>query len=340
MVQYKQENFRMAEQSVDHKARLLKLREVFGRRQEIAKLSGKKHDVSVAKICEDAKVDKIYLYGHRLKEGDQIREEYIALKNEILDFQNKLESGVEKSVYQRRAEELESCYKALLFDVEPLQRELAQLKALSNADHSRSVADQARITELLVKIANLENSLSVTPKDSKVAQTFASRPRKHVVSPDNFRYENGRYQIGSGSAKNEAEAWGKAYLQLEDLLSRNLKMRLYVLVGLPCSGKSTWAEESNFVCDRHPVIWDATNLTSMDRYRLIISISRFADLPKTCIYFDTDIDIIRDRNRILRTADKQISEDDLALMRQQLERPNPYEEKWIDELKIVRDRHG
>lgn len=320
-----------------HKERLTKLREVFGRRQEIARNSGKKHDISIAKICADAKVDKVYLFGHRLKEEDPVRAEYLALKEEILEFQKNLGAGIERSEDRRRADDLERKYEALLADLEPLQRELAYYKSASNIDRDKLDDNRERMTELLARIADLENRLASSPKATAFGGSFAARVQKHVVSPDMFRVVGGKYRISS--KKQEEEAWGNAYKKLEELLSRNLKMRLYLLVGLPCSGKTTWAEEGEVAADRHPVIWDATNLSSMDRYRLVISLSRFNDLPKTCVFFDTDMEIIRERNRTLRMLDKRISDDDLSVMRNKLQRPDPYEEVWIDELIIVRHNH-
>ena len=327
----------MPKEKRSHKERLAKLREVFGKRQEIAKRSGKKHDVSIAKICAEANVDKIYLHGYRLKDHSPERSEYLALKNEILEFQKNLGAGMAKSIDEIKIEELEQKYNALLSDVEPLQRELAYYKAqssnnLGELDHNRN-----RTIQLLAKIAELESAIATAPKNSNVAGGIAARVQKHVVSPDNFRVVGGQYK--KGSKKQEQEAWGSAYKKLEELLSRELKMRLYILVGLPCSGKSTWAEEGIVATDRHPVIFDATNLTSTDRYRLVYSLSRFTDLPKSCVFFDTDMEIIRERNRTLRSSGKRISDDDLTLMNSQLERPDPYDETWIDELIVVR-HHG
>lgn len=321
-----------------HAERLAKLREAFGRRQEIARSSGKKHDVSIAKICADAQVDRIYLFGHRLKEDDPTRVKYLALRDEILDFQKNLGAGREKSEDRQRLEELQRKYDALLSDVEPLQREVAYFKAESSSTVGKLSHDQDKITQLLARIADLESKLAASPKSTNMAGGIASRVQRHVVSPDAFRVIGGKYRIGP--RKQEEEAWGNAYKKLEELLGRSLKMRLYVLVGLPCSGKTTWAEDGEAATDRHPVIWDATNLTSMDRYRLVVSLSRFQDLPKTCVYFDTDMEIIRERNRTLRMSDKRMSDDDLTLMRSKLERPDPYEEVWIDELIVVRQGHG
>lgn len=326
----------MSAEKRTHKQRLAKLREVFGRRQEIARQSGKVHDVSIAKICSESDVDKVYLHGYRLKEDAPERAEYIAFREEVLEFQKNLGAGVEKSEDKLKLEELNRRYTALLSDCEPLQRELAYFKVQSSNDFGELDQNRARMTQLLAKVAELENTIANTPKQGNVAGAIAARIQKHVVSPDNFRVVGGRYKMGSKA--QEGEVWGKAYKKLEELLSRRLKMRLYVLVGLPCSGKSTWVQEGTVAIDRHPVIFDATNLTSVDRFRFVHSLSRFSDLPKVCVYFDTDMEIIRERNRTLRTSGKQMTEDDLALLYSKLEKPDPYEETWIDELIVVRHR--
>lgn len=324
----------MTEEKRTHKERLATLRQIFGTRQEIARQSGKKHDVSIAKICANAGVNKIYLHGYRLKDDSPEKSEYLAIKNEILEFQRNLGTGVEKSNDKIIADELSAKYKALLSDVEPLQRELAYYKAQSSSDLGDLDYQRDRMTQLLAKIAELENALANTPKATNLTGGIAARVQKHVVSPDNFRIVGGQYK--KGSKKQEQEAWGNAYKKLEELLSRKLKMRLYILVGLPCSGKSTWVEEGIVASDRHPVFFDATNLSSTDRYRLVYSLSRFSDLPKVCVFFDTNMEIIRERNRTQRSSDKRMSDDDLTLMNSLLERPDPYEETWIDELIVVR----
>lgn len=326
----------MAEEKRTHRQRLAKLREVFGRRQEIARRSGKRHDVSIAKIAAEAGVDKVYLHGYRLNENLPERAEYLAFKQEVLDFQRSLVAGLEKSEDKREIEELNQRYKALQADCEPLQRELAYYKAQSSNNFGEMDHNRARTTQLLAKVAELDDELAQYRKQGNAAGAIAGRVQKHLVSPDHFRTVGGKYKFGSKAHENEA--WGKAYKQLEELLSRKLKMRLYILVGLPCSGKSTWAEDSAVATDRHPVIFDATNLSNVDRYRFVHSLSRFTDLPKVCVYFDTDMEIIRERNRTLRTAGKQITDDDLTLLNAKLEKPDPYEEKWIDELIVVRYR--
>jgi len=321
-----------------HQERLSALREVFGRRKELARSSGKKHDVSITKICNDADVDKTYLFGHRLQEGDKFRDAYLKLRDDILRFQKDLEKGLEKTEDRKAAEDWEKKYNALLCSVGPLQQERVYLKAQSTIDMEEADRKRDRETELHAMVVKLKNDLANTPKVTNLAGGFADRIQANVVSPDAFRVVGGKYRIGS--LKQEEAAWAAAYQKLEELLSRKLKMRLYVLVGLPCSGKSTWAQVATLRMDRHPVIWDATNLTSVDRHRLVATLGRFKDLPKTCVYFQTDMEVIRERNRTLRTADKRMSDDELTRMRDNLQKPDPYEEDWIEELMVVRYPHG
>lgn len=322
------------DRKITHKDRLNKLREVFGRRQEIAKISGKKHDVSIEKICAEAKVDKIYLFGHRLKESNPIRSEYLAFKNEILAFQQQLKAGTQITVDRKWADEFEIKYNALLSDIEPLQRELASLKSLSSISQSNSNLNKARLTELLARISELESQLAKIPKQKNVIGNFSSRTQRHVVSPNMFKITEVDQKLAP--TKREEQAWGKAYKKLVELLSRDLKMHLFILVGMPCSGKTFWAEMAELPNHRHPVIWDDLNLTSMDRYKLVVSLSNFTNLPKSCVFFDTDMELIRERNRKLKIGNNRISDAELDLLRDKLQKPDPYEETWIESLVVIR----
>jgi predicted kinase len=320
-----------------HKERLTKLREVFGKRKEIARQSGKKHDVSIAKICKDAGIDKTYLFGHRLKDDSPEKQDYLAIKAEIIEFQKNIGFGLEKSEEQKEIVILKAKYEALLSGVEPLQRQLAQFKTEASTTLGRIDKQGDLLTNLLARNSQLQAQLDNAPKATNITERTSARVQKNVVCPDDFRIVGGKYSKGNQSTENEA--WARAYRKLELLLGRDLKMRLYILVGLPCSGKSTWVNESTLASDRHPVIFDATNLSSIERFRLITTISRFSDLPKTCVFFDTDMEVIRERNRTLRsTIEKRMTDVDLTLMNSRLERPDIYEETWIDELMVIRYR--
>lgn len=319
---------------VTHKDRIKKIHEEFGVAKERARSTGSVNECSINKICKNAGISKSYLHGHRLKDDDPDKAEYLKLKDEINTFRGNFKSSNNISVEKSELNELQKRYDSLLKSVNPLIRELQQLKQ-SESTASGSYKDSMDSkTLLLAKIQQLEEQLAAAPASTNVVGAMQRRVTRSIVSPDKYRMVAGRYQVGNKKA--EQEAWTQSYKTLDNLLSRPLKMRLYILVGLPCSGKTTWAENANLEGDRHPVVFDATNLKEADRVRLVASLGRYEDLSKYCVYFDVDMADIRRRNRETRTADKQITDDDLAVMKQELEKPDAYTEEWIEHLIVVR----
>ena len=61
--------------------------------------------------------------------------------------------------------------------------------------------------------------------------------KRTIISPDSYRIINGRYV--SGDKKVDNRAWASALDELNKAFLRKLPMRLNILVGLPCSGKTT-----------------------------------------------------------------------------------------------------
>jgi len=319
---------------VTHKDRIKKIYEEFGVAKERARSTGSVNECSINKICENAGISKSYLHGHRLKDDDPDKTAYLKLKDEINTFRGNFKSSNIVSVEKSELNELQKRYDSLLKSVNPLVRELQQLKQSESAASGSYKDSMDSKTLLLAKIQQLEEQLAAAPTSANVVGAMQRRVARSIVSPDKYRMVAGRYQMGN--KKSEQEAWTQTYKTLDNLLSRPLKMRLYILVGLPCSGKTTWAENSDLEGDRHPVVFDATNLKEADRARLVASLGRYEDLSKYCVYFDVDMGDIRRRNRETRTADKQITDDDLAVMKQELEKPDAYTEEWIEHLIVVR----
>jgi hypothetical protein len=319
---------------VTHKERIQKLYEEFGVAKERARSTGSVNECSINKICVNAGISKAYLHGHRLQDGDPDKVAYLNLKAEINAFRKKFKSSNDISVEKRELIELQELYDVLLKSISPMKRELQQLKDIESTVAGSKKDDINSKTLLLAKIQQLEEQLLAAPTSTNVVGAMQRRVKRSIVSPDKYRMVAGRYQMGNKKA--EQETWTQTYKTLDNLLSRPLKMRLYILVGLPCSGKSTWAEKADLESDRHPVVFDATNLKEAERSRLVASLSRYEDLSKYCVFFDVDMADIRRRNRETRTTDKQITDDDLTVMKQELEMPDPYTEEWIEHLVVVR----
>jgi hypothetical protein len=319
---------------VTHKERIQKLYEEFGVAKERGRCTGSVNECSINKICDHAGVPKAYLHGHRLQDDNPDKAAYLKLKDEINSFRDKFKSSNDISVEKRELIELQKRYDVLKKSISPMEQELQRSKKMESIASESNNDSMNSKTQMLAKIQQLQEQLEAAPTSTNVVGAMQRRVTRSIVSPDKYRMVAGRYQMGN--KKVEQETWTQTYKTLNNLLSRPLKMRLYVLVGLPCSGKTTWAEKADLESDRHPVVFDATNLKEADRARLVASLCQYEDLSKYCVFFDVDMADIRRRNRETRTSDKQITDDDLTIMNQELEKPDPYSEEWIEHLVVVR----
>jgi len=320
-----------------HHEKIDELREAFGRRQELAKQSGKVNDCSITKICSDIKVDKLWLHGKREDKKDpSVNEAYKKLRDDINEFRNNFKAGYDISEDKQRINELEQKYNALLRSVEYRFRTADALEQKLKRYSTVTGQIEDKTTQLMLKNIELEEKLTDTDYVSE-SRIFISGKRTYI-SPDSYRMINGKYT--SGDKKIDNHAWASALDQLNNALTRKLAMRLYVLVGLPCSGKTTWANDpdSYIENDRHPIIFDATNIKVIDRIHLVHPIkSAYPNLPIVCVYFDTDMEVIRRCNAERDGIDSaKFTTQKLNSLRNKLEQPNPYEETWIDDLRIVR----
>lgn len=90
-----------------------------------------------------------------------------------------------------------------------------------------------------------------------------------IISPDieNAALNNGIYMF---TWDHHALATRSAYYKFYKELHKHTYKKVYVLMGLPGSGKSTWAREHD---NQDTLIWDSTNL---DRVKRIIFFAAIA----------------------------------------------------------------
>lgn len=319
-----------------HEEKLIELREVFGRRKDIARRSGKINDCSINKIAKDAGVDRLWILGHRkVKQDVSIEKAYEKLRRQINKFRSEFLPEKNISEDKARISELEGKLDSLKASIEPTFIRIAALeKKVKNYEEVAADLDTST-THLIARNLELEEHIKSVPKDSKILDKLPIK--RVIICPDAYRKKEGKYVFGDKVV--EANAWAKAIEQLNKYMSRKIPMRLYLLVGMPFSGKSTWAQNPNIYLesDRHPVIFDAINLTIMDRIKLIQPLLRFTDIPKVCVYFDTDMELIRVSNGESDGWERaKFKASELTKMFKSLEKPDPYQEIWIDELKVVR----
>jgi len=315
-----------------HEERVSDLWTAFGTCMERAIQSGKKNDCSLNKVTTLAKVHKTYLTGVRKFKDKDVSKKYIEVNETIQQWRKDFTANKEISNENRIIKEQSDEIKNLKDSVEPLLTRLNLLESIGESTPKNIAEKEEQILILTdqLRTAKLSQSHDGKIKEFGVSSTIARR----IICPDVFRYVGGKYSFGD--AEHNQKAMNKAYDKLEKALSRDLKMRLYILVGLPCSGKSTWAESADMCSDRHPVVFDATNLTRAVRLQLIHQVKRFKNLPICCVVFDTPMTEIRKRNSKNRSSDRQLPDNVLDEMKVKFDRPDPYKEKWIDELIVVR----
>ena len=318
--------------SRSHEERLQTLYEAFGECKQHAMATGRVNDCSLNKVAEKAQVTKSYLTGTREYDDKNVSKKYqdvnAAIQAWRKGFKNQRRLTAEQAELRNTKQENENLKRS----VRPLIEEVNLLRRLTEEMPEAAKQKDEQILILQDKLHRLgtakNNSMKIA--DFGVASSVARR----IISPDSFRYMGGRYEYGDPVLNQKSIH--KAYDELDQALSRDLPMRLYITVGLPCSGKTYWAERAVLCPDRHPVIFDATNLSKVDRLQLIHQIKGFDDLPVVCVVFDVEMTVIRERNLKHRTADRRVPDVVLDMMVNQFEKPSPYEETWLDELIVVR----
>gem|GEM_PF-6088844 len=122
-----------------------------------------------------------------------------------------------------------------------------------------------------------------SPDNVAVIQT------KVRICPDDeaFRITGGEYNFDP-LVLRQAHVFSKQ--KLERVLLRPVPKRLYIPIGRPASGKTTWIEQHKPPGDRLSIYYDATNATSADRWELL-NLSRLsANTIVSYVYFEIDID--------------------------------------------------
>jgi len=134
-----------------------------------------------------------------------------------------------------------------------------------------------------------------------------------IVSPDNYLLDaNGVYRWSPSRA---SQAWEQAYKEFAHHL-RSAKSAL-LTVGIPASGKSTWAK----AVDRQQVIFDATSTTLLGR-RPLIEMAQEAGVPIEAAVFPITL-IKAMRRNAERSEDRRIPYDVFTRMVRQLESEPP-----------------
>lgn len=315
-----------------HDQRVSDLEAIFRKLKAQAIASGIKTKASATKVLEAARVNRTYFYAKDKLKDKVALAKYHKVRQEIQDFQDTFDSFCGDNVVNKLRGNLQ----------------------IANEQRNRLAKDYINQQRL---IAGLQNDNAALRKKSRLhsehmidvvhAATTEARPDRNVfgdarvISPDAYLWRNGKYLFEDENVRQKA--WEKAKDDLKQALTRSLPTRIYLLVGPPCSGKSTWAKErSNFYPDLHSVVIDATNLTQFCRLEWLSQINKYRNTKtiRVCaVVFLASTSVLQSRNN-RRESTKRLDNYVILKKNDELEFPNLMRED-IDELIVVRvERDG
>lgn len=312
-----------------HSERWKALNSAFTRLKAIAVESGKKTDASAENVLKEAGVHRSYFYQKaKLKDEDTLQK-YHDIRDTIQDFQDNFDSFYENSASKRIEQKLEA-------KTQELNQTLIELVS----SERRVVAMQAAVSRLKQQSQIQNDHLLDAVHSSKVKtlSATASFSQPIIVSPDKHCYRDGKYLWSDSNVRESA--WHTAKNELIQALKRPLAVRVYVLIGAPASGKTTWSNHSNnYFPDMHSITIDATNLTYTSRLEWMLQINKFKEsreIRVCAVVFLTPVFVLQRRNA-LRDSERQLSDQVLAEKSASMEFPDLNKEEF-DELIVV--RHG
>lgn len=279
--------------------------------------------VSVSSVAQRAKIDRKYLYGKINTPDEAVVKRWLELGEEIKSFRKSQaesradESEEEVSVATKLHHSLIENY-SLLGMVRELESSKDRLQLLLSDS-------QRKVDELKVKVQNYEAASLQLQNSSAVVVNLKSGAQ--LISPDAERH--GDDQL------SQKKAWVQALNQLRAALARPFKKALFITVGAPASGKSTWCR--NFPGGKElSVLFDACNLTQSDRYEILDVARQYQDVKVVAVVFCTDLKDLEARNRKREEA-RRVPVSKLRTMHAALEFPSLVgSAEFFDEILMVR----
>ncbi|QBJ61641.1 hypothetical protein [Pseudoalteromonas sp. DL-6] len=297
-----------------------------------ARLTGKKTDASQAKILKKARVHKDYFYKEKIKD-EAVQQRYYDVRDEIADFNrnfNKLPhedtlQGKYESLYEQEKERAINLEQHLVSSREQVAGLYEKIANLQSQNKNRD-NDVIRLSHQALQAGRQKNSNTVNFTNVR------------YISPDQYLRRNGVYCFDDEALK--ASAWSKSEKELHTSLSRNIPMRVYMLIGPMCAGKTFWSNNTkSYWHDRHPVVIDATNLSVYHRlkwFNIINQYIRTNDISVCGVIFDTPLDVLLSRSKNNEPG-KKVPENIITEKFYSMEWPDLKEEKFNE---IVVIRHG
>ncbi|MEZ8714753.1 hypothetical protein AB6D81_02030 [Vibrio splendidus] len=313
-----------------HDERIQALYIAFAECKANAYLSGKINDCSASKVLKESKVDRSYLYTEKLSDKE-IQQRYHAIAKSIKSWRDEFRENKDGEHENTALAKAEHDIKQTTEERDNAQKQaakyLTQVQGLKSQIDRMSVQHEKIIEQQTYQAQFTRATVATTQSTTSFSKTV-------IISQDSHLYVNGQYHFHDENLKERA--WIICKDKLKKALNRKVITRVYLLVGPPCCGKSTWSTEPDVYPDRHSIIIDACNLTRLDRFEWYRVINMTTADCKVCVvYFDTPLSTLFARNNS-RSSDKHIDDASIEEKFKSLEAINVVKETFIDEVKVIR----
>lgn len=287
--------------------------------QDYAK-TGRK--ITISSVAKHSKIDRKYFYGVINTPDKVLLQRWITLGAEIKESkQNKLSPAGSPHIVS-----IEEKLNNSLIDNYQLLEKLRESGEIKKRLDKLLLSSRIQVERLEKEIRCFETaSLSVVGRPKNVV---ALNTRPVIISPDSFRDGN--------DALSLKKAWVKALNELRAIVDKKNNIELFVTMGLPASGKSMWCD--NFAGrGTFSVLFDACNLTKVDRFDLLELVSSRDGIKVVGVVFVVALDVLIERNS-LRNSSNKVSEEKVRAMHDVFESPSILDGlECFDELVIVRN---
>lgn len=277
--------------------------------------------LTISAVAREAKVDRKYFYGKINTPDESKRKSWIALGVEINDYRASQRVHAEVSSEVPVNTKLENA----IIENYKLLETVGQLESMRAKMQELLAAKQKQVDDLQRHSGHLEGELVHARSDKRSVVAFGSKP--HIISPDAMR---------SGTdALAFKKAWVQALDTLRGELNRPAEKTLYVMIGAPGSGKTTWSM-SQHVSQGYSIIFDACCLTKSDRYDVLSLARQYANTKVVGVVICTSFLTLKKRNNTRETS-KRLPLSKLSGMYELLEVPSIEDgDEMFDEILLVR----
>lgn len=283
--------------------------------------SGKK--IAVSRLATMSGVDRKYFYGHVNTPNAELRMRWKSLGDKVKSFNQsllpsqKVNDGDHLSINDKLRNALIENYTL----VESTGRLSVNKKNLE--EHLVLAKEKNEVLEQRIRLLEAQQYSGLVTKGAVVP--FLHKPV--IVSPDSL-------STGADSL-SRIKAWVAAVRELKILLARPLDKNLYITIGIPGSGKTTWASAVRASL-RLPLIFDACSLTKSDRYEILEAAKSSCDVRCIAVVFKVSLDTALDRNG-RRVERSRVPEEKIVSMYSSIEYPELFDVvELFDEIIIIR----